>query len=551
MQISQQGQRQYFDVLVIGAGIAGLSFVLQLANTQPNLKIALLCKRALLESNTQYAQGGIAAVIGAGDTLNKHLKDTLAAGAGLSDHAATQQILAQSKTAIEFLQQQGAIFDSNGNNKLNLAQEGGHSERRIVHFGDQTGKAIVNALTAQLVLRKNIHIFEHHCAVNLITQMPHHVPGSRNEVIGAYVLEESTQLIHTFLAKITVLATGGAGKTFRYTSNPDVATGDGIAMAYRVGARVGNMEFYQFHPTLLYHPACNNFLLTEALRGEGAHLLLPTQKRFMQDYAPKQMELATRDIVARAIFSEIERGGFSYVYLDIRHKEEQFLRTRFPGIAAKLQELGLNLARDLIPVVPAAHYLCGGILTNAAGETDLLRLYALGETAFTGLHGGNRLASNSLLEGVVMGLNAARICTDWLTQPWEISPKLKDWDSHCVIDLRRASQINSHWRSLRGEMSSYAGIVRTEAGLRDVLTLVLARSQMIEKYYWQHVITPDLIELRNIVLVAELIVRSALKRQESRGCHFREDYPALKQQAEDSIMQLNAGEVTGASFLGD
>jgi L-aspartate oxidase len=344
-------------------------------------------------------------------------------------------------------------------------------------------------------------------------------------VIGVYVFSEQSGLIHTFLANAIVLATGGAGKVYRYTSNPHVATGDGVAMAYRAGARVGGLEFYQFHPTLLYHSKVNDFLISEALRGEGAYLRLPgTGERFMKRYAPKEMELATRDVVARAIFCEIEQGVDDYVHLDIRHKDKDFLQARFPMIYRTLLAIGLDLSRDLIPVVPAAHYMGGGIITDCYGQTDLKRLYAIGETACTGLHGANRLASNSLLEGVVMGRNTAPASLPMIKTSVGLSHPIRDWDSTSVVDLRRASQINVHWRGLRGEMSSYAGIIRTEAGLCDQLNLILARRQMIEDYYWKYTITRDLIELRNIILIAELIVRSALNRRESRGGHYREDF---------------------------
>jgi len=337
-----------------------------------------------------------------------------------------------------------------------------------------------------------------------------------------------------------VLATGGAGKVYRYTSNPSVATGDGVAMAYRAGARVGGLEFYQFHPTLLYHPKINNFLISEALRGEGAYLRLPdTGERFMQRYAPEKMELATRDVVARAIFCEIEQSHHDYVCLDIRHKDPEFLKERFPMIYRTLLDVGIDISRDQIPVVPAAHYMGGGILSDIHGTTDLKRLFAIGETAYTGLHGANRLASNSLLEGVVMGRHAAQNCCPALESPTQLTKIVKEWDSAGVVDLRRASQLNVHWRGLRGEMSSYAGIIRTEAGLRDQLNLVLARRAMIEDYYWKYSITRDLIELRNIILIAELIVRSALNRRESRGGHYREDFASKSQDIPETVLKIH------------
>jgi L-aspartate oxidase len=371
-----------------------------------------------------------------------------------------------------------------------------------------------------------VTVFEKHIAINLMTQNKPHQPGQFAEVVGVYALAETTGSIHTFLANAIVIATGGAGKVYRYTSNPSMATGDGVAMAYRAGARVNGLEFYQFHPTLFYHPEMNNFLISEALRGEGAYLRLPkTGERFMQRYAPDTMELTTRDLLARAIFCEIEQNNEGYVYLDVRHQDKAFLAQRFPMIYRTLTQIGLDLSRDMIPVVPAAHYMGGGVLTDIDGRTDLKRLYAIGETAFTGFHGANRLASNSLLEGVVMGRNAAQASLATIASATDCpSDAIRDWDSTCVVDSRRASQINVHWRGLRGEMSSYAGIVRTEAGLRDQLKLVLARREMIEGYYWKYSITRDLIELRNIILIAELIVRSALARRESCGGHYREDF---------------------------
>lgn len=536
--ISQRGQRVSYDVIVVGAGIAGLVYALELVRLSPSTRVALLIKGTLHESNSYYAQGGIAAVSLPEDSYAQHLTDTLNAGDGLCYLPAVEHIINTATESLECLERYGVQFAKQENGVPDLAQEGGHTRRRIYHHGDETGKAIVNALIKAVKSIPQINVLEHHIAVNLITQESRHIPGSRPEVVGAYVLDEAQCLIHTFLANAVILATGGAGKIYRYTTNPDVATGDGVAMACRAGARVGNMEFYQFHPTLLYHPEKNNFLISEALRGEGAYLRSKeTGERFMERYAPLQMELATRDIVARGIFSEIERSAHPYVYLDIRHRSRDFLKKRFPSIFHTLEGLGLDLSRDLIPVVPAAHYLCGGVLVDEGGRTDLPRLYALGETAFTGLHGANRLASNSLLECVTMGRLCAKQSLVWLSQPFD-DEKIHDWDSCCVIDLRRASQINAHWRGLRGEMMSYAGIIRTEEGLKDLLRLIQARAGMIEEYYWKYTITRDLIELRNIVLVAELIVRSALNRKESRGGHYRADYPEKLPDSEDSVLQF-------------
>lgn len=521
--ISQRGRQYQFDVIVIGAGIAGLSYLLELLKWHPQLSIALVVKAKLMQSNTYQAQGGIAAAYTEVD-IGSHIQDTLAAGDGICNLSAVEEIVQHGAESIQFLVEHGVVFDIDENNQLARGQEAGHAARRIYHVGDQTGAAIVTHLIEQLRLYPNITIFENHTAVNLITQTESHQPGCFPEVIGAYILSEDTGLIHTFLANAVVLATGGAGKVYRYTSNAPLATGDGVAMAYRAGARVGGLEFYQFHPTLLYHPKINHFLLSEALRGEGAYLRLPNSgERFMQRYQPQQMELATRDVVSRAIFNEIENNDCDFVYLDITHQPASFLQQRFPKIYRTLMSIGIDLAKDLVPVVPAAHYMGGGILTDVAGRTDLKRLFAIGETAFTGLHGANRLASNSLLEGVVMGRKAAQASDSIIKTPLRLQKTICDWDSTCVVDLRRASQINAHWRGLRGEMSAYAGIVRTEAGLKDQLALVLARSAMIEDYYWKYTITRDLLELRNILLVAELIVRAALNRKESSGGHYRED----------------------------
>ncbi|MCD6047653.1 MAG: nadB [Gammaproteobacteria bacterium] len=516
--ISQRGKRENFDAIVIGSGIAGLCYILELAHLQPNARVALLCKSTLTQSNSYYAQGGIAAAHPPEDLIEQHIADTIAAGDYHGDAHAIELLLQQGPESIRYLMAQGVEFDHDASDKPILAQEGGHSARRVYHCGDHTGAAIIQALIKKLAQLKNVKVLENHIAINLIKQ--------NEEVVGTYVLDEKSELIHTFFAKVIVLATGGAGRVYRYTSNPDTATGDGVAMAYRAGAAIRDMEFYQFHPTLLYHPTVNNFLISEALRGEGAYLrLADTGERFMQRYAPEAMELATRDVVARAIFSEIERSHFDYVHLDIRHIDKTLLKQRFPTIYKTLQGLGLDLSQDLIPVVPAAHYMCGGVIADVNGQTSLARLFAIGETAATGLHGANRLASNSLLEGVIMGRNAARISIDLLKNPLPPLEAISDWDSRSVVDLRRASQVHGHWRGLRGEMTSYAGIVRTEAGLKDQLKLIHTRKNMVEQYYWRHSITRDLIELRNIICVAELIVRAALARQESRGGHYREDYP--------------------------
>ncbi len=542
--LSQRGDRQSFDVLVIGSGIAGLTFCLELLEQRPQTRIALITKNKLSESNSYYAQGGLAAVASSTDDITEHMQDTMAAGDGMVNEQTLENILPHAPNYIQRLTQYGVAFTKDASQQFDLSHEGGHSQRRIFHSGDQTGRAVIETLSARVREQANISIFESHTAVSLLVQNRQHLPGYYGDVIGAYILEENSQLIHTFIAQVTVVATGGAGKTYRYTTNPDVATGDGIAMAYRIGARVGNMEFYQFHPTLLYSREHPNFLISEAVRGEGAYLRLPENgQRFMQHYAAEHMELATRDIVAKAIFTEIERSAYNYVYLDITHHSKTFLQQRFPNIYQTLWDLGIDMSTDMIPVVPAAHYLCGGILADHRGRTDKQRLYALGEVAFTGFHGANRLASNSLVEAGITAQFAAKDCLTWLDQACSSHHMLPDWNSQGVTDLRRASQINAHWRGLRGEMMSYAGIVRTEAGLKDLLQLILTRRQMIEEYYWKHVITRDLLELRNIILVAELIVRSALQRRESRGGHYREDFPD-KNEAKASIFQFDELDVS-------
>ncbi len=525
MSLSQQGTHRHFDALVIGTGLSGLMFCLELIKRKPEIKIALITKSTIAECSSFYAQGGIAA--SRDQDCPHHIADTVKAGDGLCVNKNVEDIIFSGSETIKNLINYQIPFDKDGHTYAK-AKEGGHSTRRIYHCGDATGRSMVLNLIEQIKNLKQIHCFEYHSAINLIKAPPEHTIKNYGEVQGSYVLDEKANKIHAFCASVTVLATGGAGKVFRYTTNPEVATGDGLAMAYRAGARVGNMEFYQFHPTLLHHPTLNNFLISEALRGEGAILRNgDTLKPFMANYAPEEKDLATRDVVSRAIFNEIECAKADFVYLDITHHSNAFLEKRFPTISSTLKSIGINIANDFIPVVPAAHYQCGGVLTNTFGETCLERLFAIGEVAFTGFHGANRLASNSLLEAAVMAEKSAIVAEKILTQsPTAIDNKsVPSWESGNAINLRRASQINAHWRGLRGEMTSYAGIVRTEAGLKDLLSLTKTRKKLIEEYYWQHQITRDFIELRNIVLVAELIVTSALMRRESRGGHYREDYP--------------------------
>ncbi|KTD35934.1 L-aspartate oxidase [Legionella nautarum] len=537
--LSQQGKALEFDVLVVGTGLAGLSYCLQLLKIQPALKIALISKAEMSECNSRYAQGGIAAAVLPEDSLESHIADTLQAGDGLCYEPAVEFIIRQGPQVIEELLSYSIHFTKLPDGEYSLAQEGGHSHRRIFNSSDHTGLTVTEALLKAVRQQPQIHIFEHHIAVNLITHYHPHRTDNQGEVLGAYILDCQRNRIDTFAAHCVILATGGAGKTYRYTTNPMIATGDGVAMAYRAGARIGNMEFYQFHPTVLHHHSLNNFLISEAVRGEGALLKnAETGERFMRRYAPEQLELATRDVVARSIFSEIEQSQSGFVYLDITHQSKSFLKKHFPQIYTTLLSIGIDMSQDLIPVVPAAHYQCGGVLTDVDGRTDLKRLYAIGEVAFTGLHGANRLASNSLLEALVMASNAARCSLKDIASPSKMIETIPNWSSPGEVNTRRASQINAHWRGLRSEMTSYAGIVRTEAGLQDLLQLIMKRKKIIEEYYWKHSITRDFIELRNIVLNAELIVRAALSRRESRGGHYREDFPYKNAQAQESIARL-------------
>jgi len=537
MEIRDQSGTSYeHDILVIGSGLAGMHYALEILKLHPSLKIAIISKATLQDCNSRYAQGGIAAVMDPKDSLAQHIEDTLKAGAGLGFKPHVECIIHQGPQAIHDLQGYGVDFNTYNDHTLMLAQEGGHSQRRILNCGDKTGLEIIEKLVTAVHQHPQIEVFEHHISVNLIvSQQPFRIE-MQGEVLGAYVLDSKSLKIHNFMAKVVVLATGGSGKTFRYTSNPEIATGDGVAMAYRAGARISNMEFYQFHPTLLHHPRCNDFLISEAVRGEGAILKnADTGMAFMQNYAPKEQELATRDVVARAIFCEIETSKNQFVYLDIRHKSKAFLQQHFPLIFETLMQLGIDMSQDMIPVVPGAHYQCGGVVTDIDGRTDLKRLYAIGEVACTGLHGANRLASNSLLEAAVMAKNAAHASLLEASKPVKHQHSIDAWRSPSDFNMRRASQINAHWKSLRHEMTAYAGIIRTQEGLEDLLKMVKIRRKIVEDYYWNHLITQDLIELRNIICVSELIVKAALARKESRGTHYREDYPETMQQAQYSI----------------
>ena len=511
-------------VVIIGAGLAGLTVALHLAQTQP---VIVLAKRQLDEGATAWAQGGIVGVLGNDDSIDSHVKDTQEAGAGLVDERTAEFIARRSAKAVEWLVERGVPFspDPDGPLGLHLTREGGHAVRRIAHAADATGKAIHDVLLDEVKRHPNIVLREKWMAIDLITNR--HLKKSSQDPIelprchGVYALDIDTHRVETLAASAVVLATGGAGKVYRYTTNPDTSTGDGIAMAWRAGCRVGNMEFIQFHPTCLYHPQERSFLITEALRGEGGILRLPDGTRFMQDH-DERGELAPRDIVARAIDFEMKKHGVDHVWLDATHLGEAFLKSHFPTIHARCLSLGIDIATQPIPVVPAAHYTCGGVVTDLDGRTDLPGLYAVGETTYTGLHGANRLASNSLLECVVLG----RTCAENIQEQAPIAaPKVPSWDESQVTDADEEVVIAHNWDELRLVMWNYVGIVRTTRRLERALHRIKLLRSEIDDYYAAFRVSRDLLELRNLVDCAELIVRSALSRQESRGLHFSRDYP--------------------------
>ncbi len=510
------------DFLVIGSGIAGLSHALKVAG---HGRVALVTKREMVTTATGLAQGGIAAVASSVDSFAEHIRDTMEAGAWLSDEAIVRLVVENGPAAIEELIQLGVQFTKGASGDYDLTREGGHSQRRIYHAKDETGKEIERALVEAVRANPNITVYEQHVAVDLITEAK--LARRRvtpNRCLGAYVLDAKTGAVETFGAALTVLATGGAGKVYLYTCNPDVATGDGIAMAYRAGATIANMEFMQFHPTTLYHPHAKSFLISEAVRGEGAILRRRDGTAFMEGYHPLK-DLAPRDIVARAIDNEMKIHGDDCVFLDITHKDPAFVKDHFPNIHQTCLGYGIDMTVEPIPVVPAAHYLCGGVRVDSWGETDLTNLFAIGEAACTGLHGANRLASNSLLEGAVFGARAAQRSLERFREGQPPFPAIAPWDTCSARNSDEEVVVAHNWDEIRRCMWNYVGIVRSTKRLVRALRRVQMIQEEIADYYWDFYITSDLIELRNIATVAELIIRCALKRQESRGLHYTIDYP--------------------------
>ena len=529
-----------YDVLIIGSGLAGMSAALRLAGQHPErpegpLRVALVTKHELLVGASSWAQGGIAAVLDSSDSLADHIRDTHVAGAGLCHDDAVRFVVERGKGAVEWLVAQGVPFTRDDDNQaeLHLTREGGHSHRRIAHAADATGSAVQNTLVGRIKSHPQIDVFERHVAVDLITSRK--LKGSlpdQGRVWGAYVLDRNHGGVKTIGARFTLIAAGGTGKVYLFTTNPDSATGDGIAMAWRAGAPVANMEFIQFHPTCLFHPHAKSFLISEAVRGEGGILKLPSGERFMPRHDPRA-ELAPRDIVARAIDFEIKKHGIDCVLLDITHKGTDFIKTHFPTIHARCLEFGIDITREPIPVVPAAHYMCGGVVTDLNGRTPVPGLYAAGEVSFTGLHGANRLASNSLLECLVFSAAAA---ADILAAPRVEVPPLPAWDESRVTDADEEVVISHNWDELRRTMWNYVGIVRTNKRLERARHRIQLLQGEIEEFYANFRVSNDLIELRNLVLTAELIVRSALARKESRGLHYSRDYPETLPEAHDTVL---------------
>jgi L-aspartate oxidase len=522
------------DFLVIGSGVAGLMFALKVANFGT---VNIITKRDVQESNTAYAQGGIAAVFSSADSFDLHISDTLASGDGICNEAVVELVVKNAPERIRELIDLGVSFNQEKSPSgetiglhLDLSREGGHSRNRIVHAADMTGLAVEEALIHQVKKHPNIALFEHHIAIDLITRSIRLKRGTvvtthEDYCYGAYVLDKKSNATHTFCAKTIVLATGGSGKVYAYTSNPDVATGDGIAMAYRAGATVADLEFVQFHPTCLYHPDAKNFLISEAVRGEGGILVNAEGKPFMANYSPLK-ELACRDVVARAIDAELKKRGDDSVFLDISHKSPDFVKSRFPNLYEKCMEFGIDMTKEPIPVVPAAHYMCGGVVTDIYGRTNIQRLFAIGETACTGLHGANRLASNSLLEALVYAHQAAQKSMEEMGNlAPEPSIQIPPWDDSGTTDSDEVIMVSHTWNEIRMLMWNYVGIVRSDKRLARANRRIEIIQNEINEYYWNFKITPDIIELRNIAIVAELIIRCAMHRKESRGLHYNIAYP--------------------------
>ncbi|MHA3902536.1 L-aspartate oxidase [Castellaniella sp. WN] len=538
-----------YDVLIIGSGLSGLTVALHLAADK---KVAVLSKKALLDGASNWAQGGIAAVLDSQDSHDEHIADTLVAGAGLCDPDATRRIIEQGRSAIDWLIELGVPFtpDQGAELGFHLTREGGHSQRRIIHAADATGHLVQLTLEQQVRAHRNITLLEYHSGVELITSriladgapIPADQPA---RCLGAYVYDERADRVHTILASRVVLATGGAGKVYLHTSNPDTSTGDGIAMAWRAGCRVANMEFMQFHPTCMYHPQAKSFLISEAVRGEGGVLRLPASagaragERFMQ-WHDERLELAPRDVVARAIDFEIKKRGLTHVDLDISHRSAEFIREHFPTIHARCLEFGIDMTREPIPVVPAMHFTCGGVVVDMNGRTDIPGLYAVGETAYTGLHGANRLASNSLLECLVIGRNAAHDI-DAQPDPDPLPDRVPDWDDSRARDSSEAVLVTHAWDEVRRLMSNYVGIVRTQKRLGRARQRISLLDQEIESYYQEHRVTSDLLECRNLIQVAALVVAAAQSRKESRGLHYCQDFPWTLPRALPTVMTPEDG----------
>ena len=525
---------RYSPVVIVGSGLAGISLALRLSNL--GVKSLLLTKSTLASGSSLWAQGGIAAVMDPSDSFEAHIQDTHDAGAGLCNVEAVRTVVEGAPNAIDWLSGAGVDFDlkEKKSSALHLAQEGGHSYRRVAHVADSTGRAVVETLDQQVLASSHIEVLENHLSIDVIKSSDRQ--SDRERVIGLYALNNKTQQIVTIRSEVVVLATGGASKAYLYTSNPDTSTGDGIAIAWRAGCSVSNLEFVQFHPTCLFHPHAGSFLISEAVRGEGGKLVLPDGVRFMDRHDPRA-ELAPRDIVARAIDFEMKKSGLDCIYLDISHKEKDYLTKHFPAIYERCLSFGVDMATDPIPVVPAAHYTCGGITTDLNGQTDLAGLFALGENACTGLHGANRLASNSLLECVVFAERAAGIISDYLETPLSSPADPEPWDESQVTDPAELVVVAHNWDELRRSMWDYVGIVRTSRRLQRAANRLNVLTEEIRDFYSNFKVNQDLLELRNLVLVSELIVRCAAMRKESRGLHYTLDHPRSdKAQQHDTIL---------------